>query len=534
MKKNLEFTTGQKTREQNVKECLVLSDLLKSSFGPISMDKMIIDDTGEITTTNDGANILKRLETNHPVAHILVNLASQQDEEIGDGTTSVVIIASELLKRADHLIKNKIHPSIIISAYRLAMCYSCSYLRKNLCVSSGFNDLGTLLNTAKTSLASKISGVNSKKFAMISLQAIKSVQIKEQNQKKARCQIKAIDFTKIQGQNMNHSCLINGYIIPHQKFFSGFSLRISPARIACFNVDLRRSRLSSGVHAEIGEAEEMKNVSREEYEITRKRAKEILKSGANIILTSKGIDEFLQKYFLKNGVVAVRRTSLDCMKKIAMATGAKIQNNLNHTNEIYQFDPLFLGEAEEIFDQEISKNEILVIRGCRFCPGGTILLRGTTENLLDEISQSLFDALCMVKKTIEGRKIVAGGGAVETSLSVLLENLGSSIDKQEQIPILEFGEALMMIPKTLAQNSGLNSSEVLAKLRILHRASKTEKFKKYKYFGLDLGSGKIRNNIVSGIIEPVLNKIKCIQIATEAAITILRIDDFIFLKKKAE
>mmetsp|Transcript_33809 Transcript_33809/g.67645 ORF Transcript_33809/g.67645 Transcript_33809/m.67645 type:complete len:507 (-) Transcript_33809:1530-3050(-) len=498
------------------------------------MDKMIIDNTGEITTTNDGANILKRLETTHPVTNILVNLASQQDEEIGDGTTSVVIIASELLKRAEQLIKNKIHPSIIISAYRLAMCFSCSYLRKELCLTPQKNDIGSLLNIAKTSLASKISGVNSKKFAMISLQAVKAVQVKERGRKKTRCQIKAISFTKIQGQNMNNSCLVNGYIIPNQKIFSGFSTCISPAKIACLNIDFRRSKLHHGVLARIETPGEIRKISKEEFKIAKKKAKELLKSGVNIILTSKGIDEFLQKFFLKNGVVAIRRISLDCMKKIAMATGAKIRNKIDFKKENFFFNSLFLGEAEEIFDQEISKKEILVIRGCRFCPGGTILLRGTTENLLDEISQSLIDSLCMVKKTLEGKKIVAGGGSVETALSVSLENLGSSINKQEQLPILEFGEALMTIPKILVQNSGLNVSEVIAKLRTLHRASKNPILKKYKHFGLDLGRKKIRNNILSGIIEPVFNKIKCLQIATEAAITILRIDDFIFLKKENE
>mmetsp|Transcript_69223 Transcript_69223/g.144286 ORF Transcript_69223/g.144286 Transcript_69223/m.144286 type:complete len:540 (+) Transcript_69223:1397-3016(+) len=529
-----ESSNGQKIREKNIKECLLVSNLLKTSFGPISMDKMIIDDAGEITTTNDGANILKRLDMKHPATNILMNLASQQDEEVGDGTTSVVIIATELLTRANELIRNKIHPSTVISAYRLAMCYSCSYIRKNLCVSSGQNDINTLLNTAKTSLSSKISGVNSKKFAIIALQAVKAVQVKEKRSKKICCQIKALNFTKIQGQQMNSSCLVDGFIIPNQKIFSGFSTRISPARIACLNIDLRRQKMHLGIQAETGKTGDIKRITKQEFEIAKEKARIILNSGANVVLTTKGMDDFIQKYFLKNGIIAVRRVSLDNLKKIAMASGAKIQNTLSNSSINHNFDNLFVGEAEEMFDQEISKSELLIIRGCRFCPGGTVLLRGATEYLLDEISQSLYDAIYMVKRTIEGKKIVAGGGSTETSLSIALEKLASSIGKQEQLPILEFSEAIMSIPKTLANNAGLNSADILAKLRILHTSSVEKNLENYRFFGLDLGSGKIKNNILAGIIEPVLNKIRSIQIATEAAITILRVDDFIFLKNRKE
>jgi T-complex protein 1 subunit alpha len=225
--------SGKEIRNENIKKCIEISELLKSSLGPFSFDKMIVDEIGDITITNDGANILKRLDINHPAAKILVSLSGQQEEEVGDGTTSVVLIASELLKRADFLLKKKIHPSNIISGYRLGMCHSCSLIREKLTLSMKRMDLKKLINTAKTSLSSKVSGINSMKFSMIALQAVKSVQVFEKNKQRFRCQIKAINFVKITGNSLNKSCLIDGYILENQKL-SLLMENVSPARIAFF------------------------------------------------------------------------------------------------------------------------------------------------------------------------------------------------------------------------------------------------------------------------------------------------------------
>mmetsp|Transcript_6575 Transcript_6575/g.12766 ORF Transcript_6575/g.12766 Transcript_6575/m.12766 type:complete len:535 (+) Transcript_6575:1068-2672(+) len=523
--------TGKEIRTQNIKECTEISELIKTSLGPISFDKMIVDEVGDITITNDGANILKRLDINHPAAKILVNLSGQQEEEVGDGTTSVVIIASELLKRAGELMNKKIHPSVIISAYRLGMCHSCSIIREKLTLSSQTMDLTRLMNTAKTTLSSKISGINAKKFSAIALQAVKSVQVFEKNKEKFRCQIKAINFVKITGNSLNKSRLIDGYIFQNQKV-SPMMGSVSPTRIAFINFDLRRSRLPIGFKIENKNNQEIEKIFKKEIDTIKSQIRNIFESGANLIITTRGIEEEFVKFFLKNGIIAIKRVSFEDIKRIAMATGGRIQNSFNQINFKKSFDSLWLGEAEEAFCQEISLSEIFVVRGCRFCPAGTIFLRGGTEYLLEELSQSLFDAICIIKRAIEGNKLVAGGGAVETALCTSIQKLSNSILSREQLPLLEFGEALMIIPKVLIKNAGLENTNILTKLRILHEASSEKKFFHYRFFGLDLSNQKIQNNLQKGIVEPVINKIKCIQIATEAAITILRIDDFISLKKK--
>lgn len=522
--------TGKQIRNENIKECCKISELIKTSLGPISSDKMIVDEIGEITVTNDGANILKRLDIGHPASKILVNLSNQQDQEVGDGTTSVVIIASELLKRANLLIEKKIHPSIIISAYRLAMCHCCAVIREKLSLSTKNMDLNSLFHAAKTSLSSKISGINAKKFSMIALQAVKSVEIFEKGSEKFRCQIKAINFIKITGKSLNKSLLIDGYMLETQKI-SHMTFPISHAKIVFLNFDLRRSKLPLGVKIENTNNKEIEKILKMESDIIKNQIRKILEIGTNLIITTRGIDEEFIKYLLKNGVFGIKRVSFEDIKRISMATGGKIQNSFFQINPKEKFDELSLGEAEEAFFEELSSTEIFTIRGCRLSPAGTIFLCGGTEYLLEELSQSLFDAICIIKRAVEGNKLVAGGGAVETALCVSLQNLSTKVFSHEQVPIIEFGEAMMVIPKTLVKNAGLENYDILGKLRILHQASIEKQFSNYKYFGLDLSTQKIQNNIYRGIVEPLINKIKCIQIATEAAITILRIDDFINLKK---
>ncbi|ABW98062.1 tcpA (nucleomorph) [Hemiselmis andersenii] len=528
---NFRKFTGKEIRAENIKECIEVAELIKTSLGPISFDKMIVDEVGDITITNDGANILKRLDIGHPAAKILVNLSGQQEEEVGDGTTSVVLIASELLQRAELLMKKKIHPSVIISAFRLGMCHSCSFIREKLTLSSQTMNLNRLLNAAKTSLSSKISGINAKKFSTIALQAVKSVQVFEKNKEKFRCQIKAINFVKIMGNSLNKSRLIDGYIFQNQKV-SPMMGNVSPTRIAFINFDLRRSRLPIGFKIENKKSTEIEKIFKKEINSVKGQIRKIFESGANLIITTRGIEEEFIKYFLKNGIGAIKRVSFEDLKRIAMATGGKIQNSFSEMTFKKGFDGLWLGEAEEAFSQEISFSEIFIVRGCRFSPAGTIFLRGGTEYLLEELSQSLFDAIFIIKRAIEGNKLVSGGGAVETALCTSIQSLSNSILSREQLPLLEFGEALMIIPKILIKNAGLDNMDILSKLRILHEASSEKKFSDYRFFGLDLSKQKIQNNLYRGIVEPAINKIKSIQIATEAAITILRIDDFINLKKK--
>jgi len=525
--------SGNSFRKNKIKECLWLYNLLKTSLGPISMDKMIIDNLGNITVTNDGASILKRLETTDPISKILIELALQQDKEIGDGTTSIIIITTELLRRAEKLINQGTHPSVIISAYRLAMCHSCFLLKNKLSISSKRLSLNTLLYAAKTSLASKISGVNSKKFAVLALQAVKSVQISETSRKKTYCQIKAIDFVKIEGSGINKSRLVDGYVLKTQKTSTSYPFQVSPARILCLNQDIRRLSNKLGVQVESKNIENVHNIVKKEIDILMNLTNQLLQSGANIILTTKGIDDLASKIIAKNGSIGVRRITLENLKKISNACGGKISiyRSKKISDEFYE--KVLLGKAEELFEEKISGSEILILRGCRYCPGGSIVLRGPTEFLIDEVARSLIDAMNMVKKAIEGNKLVPGGGAVESAIYVSLENLADSISSREHLPILEFGEALMQIPKTLLLNSGLEKSDLIDKLRIIHKTAIENNTGFFFQYGLDLFEARVRNNITNGVLEPTISKIRSIQIATEATISILRIDDFIISKTKS-
>ena len=288
------------------------------------MDKMIIDNLGNVTVTNDGASILKKIETEDVISKILIELSLQQDNEIGDGTTSIVIITSELLKRAQKLLDKGTHPSLIISAYRLAMCHSCLILKNKLSFSSDKLDLKTLINSAKTSLSSKISGVNAKKFAILAIQAVKSVEISDSSKKKIYCQLKAIDFVKIQGSGINETKLTDGYVLKTHKTSTSYPSQVSPVRILCLNQDIRRLSNKIGIQVESKKTENVHNIIKKELDFLISLTNQILQSGANIIFTTKGIDDLASKLIAKNGAIGVRRVALENLKKVSNACGGKI------------------------------------------------------------------------------------------------------------------------------------------------------------------------------------------------------------------
>lgn len=524
------FSTTEVFRKSKIKNCLYLYDLLKSSLGPGSMDKMIIDNLGDITITNDGASILKRIEVEDMISKILIDLSLQQDTEIGDGTTSIIIITTELLKRAEKLIQQGTHASLIISAYRLAMCHSCFLLKNKLSISTKSVKLKTLINTAKTSLSSKISGVNSKKFALLAVQAVNSVKISEKNRKKIHCQIKAIDFIKIKGFGMNKSKLTDGYVLKIQKTSTSYPLRVSPVRILFINQDIRRLSNKIGTQVESKSIQNVHNIVKKEFDYLMCLTNQIILSGANLILTTKGIDDLASKIFAKNGSVGVRRVTLENLKKIANACGGKITMLRSEKISEKYYPKILLGKSEELFEEKIAGTEVLILRGCRFCPGGSMVLRGPTEFLIDEIARSLIDAINVVKKVTEGHKFVPGGGSVEMAIYTSLENLADSISTREQLPILEFGKALIEIPKILLFNSGLENSNLMDKLKMIHKIALSSDSNRYLKYGLDIFEARIRDNIEHGVIEPTISKLRSIQIATEAAISIIRIDDFIISK----
>jgi T-complex protein 1 subunit alpha len=570
-----ERTSGQDVRTQNTTAVTAVANILKTSLGPVGLDKvrllefplpandlgrfpqiphsdrphptfiflfilltpsprflmqMLVDDIGDVTITNDGATILKLLEVEHPAAKILVELAELQDAEVGDGTTSVVIVAAELLRRANALVLAKIHPTSIISGYRLAMREACKFIDERLAIPTTTLGEDTLINCAKTAMSSKIVGADSDFFSKIAVEAVLAVVSTDEITGKKRYPVKSISMLKAHGQGARESRLLDGYALNLGRAAQGMPKSIKNAKIACLDMNLQKARMHMGVQVLVSDPKELERIRDREADITRERVQKILDAGANVILVTKGIDDMALKYFVEAGAIACRRVPKDDLRRVARSTGATIVGTLADMEGDETFDAANLGSAEEVAEVTVSDSDMLVIRGPAGGRAATVLLRGANDYLLDEMDRSLHDAFCIVKRVLESGSVVPGGGAVEAALSIHLESYATTLSSREQLAIAEFADALLVIPKTLSVNAAKDATELVAKLRAYHHAaqSKEEKSNMIRY-GLDLLKGKVRDNVAAGVLEPSMSKVKIIQFATEAAITILRIDDLIRL-----
>ncbi|TYZ64496.1 hypothetical protein PybrP1_000136 [[Pythium] brassicae (nom. inval.)] len=506
-------TSGKDVREQNVTAAVAIANIVKSSLGPVGLDKMLVDDIGDVTITNDGATILKQLEVEHPAGKVLVELAGLQDQEVGDGTTSVVIIAAELLKRANELVKNKIHPTSIIAGYRLAMREAVKYI--------------------------KILGPESEFFAKLVVDAVTSVKTVEEGAKgksKARYPVSSINILKAHGKSALETQLVDGFALNCTKASQQMPAYIPRARLALLDFDLQRHRMQMGVSVVVNDPAELEQIRQREIDITKEKIQKIIDAGANVILTTKGIDDLCLKYFVEAGCMGVRRCKKEDLQRIAKATGGQVVLTLADLEGEETFDPATLGEAAEVSEERVGDGELIFIRGCKTRRATTVVLRGANENMLDEMDRSLHDALMIVKRMLESNQLVAGGGAVEAALSIYLENFATTLGSREQLAIAEFADALLVIPKTLAVNAAKDASELVARLRAFHNTSQSDPAaaRELRYSGLDLLAGEVRDNLAAGVVEPAISKVKSLRFATEAAITILRIDDMIKLNPKEE
>lgn len=533
--------SGSDIREQNVLATQAIANVVKSSFGPSGLDKMMVDDIGDVTVTNDGATILSLLDVEHPAGKILVELAQQQDKEVGDGTTSVVIIAAELLRRASELIKNRIHPTTIITGYRLALREAVKYMHENISIKVDNLGRESLVNIAKTSMSSKVIGSDSEFFSNMVVDAIQAVKLTN-NRQEIKYPVKAVNILKAHGKGALDSILVSGYAINCTVASQAMKTKIVGAKIAILDINLQKERMKLGVHITVDDPQQLEEIRKREAGIVMDRVMLILKSGANVIFTTKGIDDLVLKLFIEKGAMAIRRCKKEDLRRIAKATGATLVSSLSDLNGDEKFEPSCLGHAEEVVQERISDDECILIKGTKAHSAASIVLRGPNDYQLDEMERSIHDSLCAVKRTLESGSIVPGGGAVETALHIYLEEFAGTVGSREQLAIGEFAQALLAIPKTLAVNAALDASELVAQLRSRHALSQRtqedevnqdEKFiakkKNFKNYGLDLSNGKVTDEIKIGVLEPSMSKIRQLKSAVEACIAILRIDSMIKL-----
>lgn len=526
---------GKDVRMANVMAVKALANIVKTSLGPQGLDKMMVNEVGDVTVTNDGATILKQIEVEHPAAKVLVQLSQLQDQEVGDGTTSVVILAAELLSKAYELIRNKVHPSSIISGYKKAMKEAIKFIERSLVVPTEQLGVEGLINVAKTSMSSKLIGPEHELFASMCVKAMNQVKLTT-----GKFPVKSVNIVMSHGKSSLDSSYFDGYVLRMSRVSQQMPIRVDDPTIACLDFNLNKFRLAMGIQVLVNDPMNLEMIRRREMDILKERLNLIIGAGVNVIFTTMAIDDCASKYLVSKGVMGLRRVDKHQLRKIAKATGATVVKTLANNDGSESFDASLSGKALACYETNLGDVDYIFLekpasKKNKVC---TLVLRGANEYMLEEVDRSIHDALCALKRTMESGSVVAGGGCVESATSVYLDRFSNEKGGKDQIPIFEFAEALLVIPKQLSNNAAKDSTELTAKLNCIHNLAQDNmgkpNFKKYFYSGLDLKNGKIRNNLEAGVLEPAISKIKSLKFATEAAITILRIDDMIRIAPQQE
>ena len=510
---------GKDARQNDIQAGKAVAEAVKSTLGPKGMDKMLVDKMGDVIITNDGVTILKELDVEHPAAKMIIEIAETQEEECGDGTTSAVVLAGELLDRADELIEDKIHPATITNGYRLASL-KASEILEELKIPIDIDDESTLIDIATTSMTGKTVELNKEHLAEIALKAVKK--IAEEKDGGYEVDIKDVKIVKKAGTSLDESELVDGIILEKERLHEKMPKKIIDGKIALLNYEFDVKKTEVDASIEITSTDQLQRFIDQEEKSIRKMVEMIKNIDADVLFCQKGIDDLAQHYLAKAGITAFKDVSKSDMEKLAKATGGKVVNNLK------DISPEDLGHADLIHERKISGSYMTFIEGTKNGSAVSVLLRGGTEHIVDEVERALNDGLKVIAITIEDQAILPGGGAIDIELANRLRNEAGKIEGREQIAFEAFAESFDIIPTTLAQNAGLDGIDVVMELNTAHQK---EGFKNH---GIDIDTGHAKDMIEEGIVEPLRVKKQAIKSATEVTNMILRIDDVIASKGFAE
>lgn len=512
LKEGTSRTKGRDAQKANIMAAVTLAETIRSSLGPKGMDKMLVSSFGDVTISNDGATIVKEMDVQHPAAKMLVEVAKTQDAEVGDGTTTAMILAGALLKKAEDLLDQDIHPTVIIEGYKKSMEKALDVVDK-LASEVEPMDKKRLKEVAITSLSGKsvVTG-HFERLAELVVDAV--VQVAEKKGDKYAVDLDNVKLEKKKGETLDDTQLIRGVVLDKEVVHPGMPKVVENAKIAILDTALEIEKTEITAKINITSPDQMKNFLDEEAVMIKGMVDKVVASGATVVVVQKGIDDIAQHYLAKRGLMALRRAKRSDIENLAKASGARIVTTID---DLSSKD---LGFAKHVEEKRVGKDKMVFVEGCKNPKSVTILIRGGTDRMVDEAERSLHDAKCVVRNVVQDPHLVAGGGAPEEEVATKLREFAKSFSGREQLAVLKFAEAIEEVPLTLAENSGLDPVDILVELRAAH--SKGE-----KSAGVNVNTGKISDLSRANVLEPASVKKQAIKSATEAAITLLKIDDVI-------
>ncbi|WP_316504959.1 thermosome subunit alpha [Nitrosopumilus sp.] len=511
LKEGSKQSRGKDAQRNNIHAAKLVAEIIQTSLGPRGMDKMLVDSIGDITITNDGATILKEIDVQHPAAKMMVEVAKATDSEVGDGTTSSVILAGALLEKAESLIDDEIHSVIIADGYKKASRKATEFLREIATkVEPKNNEI--LEKIAHTSMQTKLVSIEATDLATLAVNAVLSVM--EEKNDSIKVNLDNIKIEKKTGGSISESELVSGIVLDKEIVHSGMPRKIENAQIALISEALEIKKTEFEAKLNISSPNQIKSFMEEESQLLKDMADKIKSTNANVVLCQKGIDDIIQHYMGKEGMLAVRRIKESDMSKLAKSTGGRIVGSVNDLNKAD------LGSAQNVEEKRIEEDNWVFIEGCKNPKAISILIRGGSQRVIDEAERSMHDALMVVKDVIESPKIVYGGGSPEAYVALKLRDWAKSLSGREQLAVEKFADAMESIPLALARNAGMNSIDSITQLRAKQNAGE-------HFAGVDVVNGKITNFEPLGIVEPLKVKEQIIQSATETANMILRIDNVV-------